>query len=231
MRKFAFVAAAVATFALGGAAQAATNLIINGSFEANAVSGNFLPSLTGTALTGWTIDAGSIDLLSSANSGGQYPSASGSQSIDLAGSTGTFGNSLYQDFATEAGKIYDFSFVILGSTDNINQQNPYTFTATNTFSNALNPLVVFSTNNVSHPNTDPDWYTISGSFTAASDLTRIRFTDTSTGMVNQGIYLDDVSVTAAVPEPATWGMMLIGFGGIGAALRSRRARKPALATA
>ncbi len=27
---------------------------------------------------------------------------------------------------------------------------------------------------------------------------------------------------STVPEPATWGMMLIGFGGIGAALRSRR---------
>ncbi len=28
--------------------------------------------------------------------------------------------------------------------------------------------------------------------------------------------------TAAVPEPATWAMMLIGFGGIGAAMRRRR---------
>lgn len=29
-------------------------------------------------------------------------------------------------------------------------------------------------------------------------------------------------VPAAVPEPATWALMLVGFGGIGAALRSRR---------
>ena len=28
--------------------------------------------------------------------------------------------------------------------------------------------------------------------------------------------------TSAVPEPATWAMMLVGFGGMGAALRSRR---------
>lgn len=37
--------------------------------------------------------------------------------------------------------------------------------------------------------------------------------------------LDNVSVTAvtgAVPEPATWAMMLIGFGGIGLSLRRRR---------
>src|SRR6476661_1716401 len=32
---------------------------------------------------------------------------------------------------------------------------------------------------------------------------------------------------AAVPEPATWGLMLLGFGGIGMALRRRR--RPALA--
>ena len=37
-------------------------------------------------------------------------------------------------------------------------------------------------------------------------------------------------VKSAVPEPATWGMMIIGFGFAGAALR-RRAPHPALATA
>ena len=33
--------------------------------------------------------------------------------------------------------------------------------------------------------------------------------------------------TAAVPEPATWALMLLGFGGIGMAMRRRR--RPALA--
>lgn len=35
----------------------------------------------------------------------------------------------------------------------------------------------------------------------------------------------------AVPEPATWGMMLLGFGAIGASLRRRRRSLPALAQA
>jgi hypothetical protein len=35
-------------------------------------------------------------------------------------------------------------------------------------------------------------------------------------------------VLGAVPEPATWAMMLVGFGGIGAALRGRRSRAPGL---
>jgi hypothetical protein len=36
-----------------------------------------------------------------------------------------------------------------------------------------------------------------------------------------------VTITAAVPEPATWGMMLLGFAGMGLALRRRR--QPVLA--
>ena len=54
---------------------------------------------------------------------------------------------------------------------------------------------------------------------------------TSTGDytgVNPGLGLNLVG-TAAVPEPATWAMMLIGFGGLGAAMRSRR--RSAAATA
>ena len=35
-------------------------------------------------------------------------------------------------------------------------------------------------------------------------------------------YITSGYATAAVPEPAAWAMMLVGFGGLGAALRSRR---------
>jgi len=38
-----------------------------------------------------------------------------------------------------------------------------------------------------------------------------------------GSFNSTVSITAAVPEPATWGMMLIGFGMIGAVIRRRKA--------
>ena len=34
-----------------------------------------------------------------------------------------------------------------------------------------------------------------------------------------------VSTSTPVPEPATWGMMLIGFGALGGAMRSARSRK------
>ncbi len=44
------------------------------------------------------------------------------------------------------------------------------------------------------------------------------------GYGQQGIAMVNFSIAqdAAVPEPATWAMMLIGFGGIGAAMRRRK---------
>ena len=52
---------------------------------------------------------------------------------------------------------------------------------------------------------------------------------TGGGSVNVGLIevIDhitfDAGVGAVVPEPATWGMMILGFGGVGALLRRRRA--------
>jgi len=42
--------------------------------------------------------------------------------------------------------------------------------------------------------------------------------------------VDNISVAGGVPEPATWAMMLVGFGGLGAMLRANR-RRMASATA
>ena len=46
---------------------------------------------------------------------------------------------------------------------------------------------------------------------------------TSSGF-NDGFKISSLNVTAAVPEPSTWAMMLVGFGAIGVAGRSRRAK-------
>jgi hypothetical protein len=45
----------------------------------------------------------------------------------------------------------------------------------------------------------------------------------ATGAAANNVLLAEVSgVTAAVPEPATWAMMLLGFAGLGFAFRSLR---------
>ena len=40
---------------------------------------------------------------------------------------------------------------------------------------------------------------------------------------------NDLLRVAAVPEPASWGLMLLGFGAIGTAMRRRRREQPTLA--
>ena len=64
--------------------------------------------------------------------------------------------------------------------------------------------------------------------TAAETIANVSFTTTAgIGDVRQ-IRLDEVAV-GAVPEPATWAMMLIGFAGIGMSLRRARRRRGRLA--
>jgi hypothetical protein len=48
-------------------------------------------------------------------------------------------------------------------------------------------------------------------------------TQDTTFQVDGAFALDHVDITAGVPEPAAWGLMLLGLGGAGAALRRRRA--------
>lgn len=70
-------------------------------------------------------------------------------------------------------------------------------------------------------------------FTTASNVSANLFitNDTSYRVNTQGAGLltglvtanATVAATPAVPEPATWGMMLIGFGAIGASMRRRKA--------
>ena len=56
----------------------------------------------------------------------------------------------------------------------------------------------------------------------------IQFQGLSTGPDNTA-FIDAVGLHTAVPEPATWAMMIVGFGGIGAMIRNRRRQPLALA--
>lgn len=63
---------------------------------------------------------------------------------------------------------------------------------------------------------------LSISFNAlAQPITRFTFISTNGGTLNTGI--DNVAITA-IPEPATWGLMIGGFALAGAAMRRRTAR-------
>ncbi|QTD55485.1 PEPxxWA-CTERM sorting domain-containing protein [Parasphingorhabdus cellanae] len=54
----------------------------------------------------------------------------------------------------------------------------------------------------------------------AGNIDQLNFTLTANGT---SVNLDNINVSAAVPEPATWAFMILGFGAIGGALRRRKA--------
>lgn len=61
--------------------------------------------------------------------------------------------------------------------------------------------------------------------TGYTGITRLRISSTDLG----GVVYDDFAFSAsnAVPEPASWAMLLIGFSGLGAVFRRRRGLAPA----
>jgi hypothetical protein len=73
--------------------------------------------------------------------------------------------------------------------------------------------------------------TISGAFSStAGGNFSIRALNGLLAPSGNDFALDNISVAAGVPEPATWAIMLIGFGGLGVAMRAKRGRQ-ALASA
>jgi hypothetical protein len=95
----------------------------------------------------------------------------------------------------------------------------------------------------------PDFHTSGGAFpevqfeglSALSSLSGVGFDGysaitiknngmaTGTVEVNAGTVEVPLFAAVGIPEPTTWGLMILGFGGIGALARGRRRSQPALA--
>lgn len=61
-------------------------------------------------------------------------------------------------------------------------------------------------------------------------LNATQFTFTASGLNNRASFDNfSVNAVAAVPEPGTWAMMLVGFGAVGASMRRRRTQLTAIA--
>lgn len=211
-----FVAAILATAAFAGNAHAA-NLIGNGSFEsglANLGSFTTLSSGDSTSIANWTVSAGTIDYI-----GSYWAASDGVRSLDLAGCCAVPG-AISQTFATVAGNIYQVSFDLWANPDG---NAPYPRLA---YANTGGVDILFSSPG-GGSNAAPAWVTKTFTFTASGPMTTLTFkgdaaSSTGSAGVAYGAALDNVSVTA-VPEPATWAMMIAGVGLVGASMRRRRA--------
>lgn len=202
MKQMAFAAALCAALATG--AQAA---VVNGSFEdPGTLDGNWATYGAGSsALSGWTINSGSIDLIND-----YWEHSDGDYSINIdGGAPGTISQMLT---GLVVGRSYLLAFDMAANTDGPNDVVGVTASVGRNFQS-------FAFDGTSQSRSDMGWITYSLGFTAATESMLLSFaSDSPSGYY--GAALDNISVTAAVPLPAS-GLMLLGALG-GLALRARK---------
>ncbi len=228
------VSAVTFAAALAGPSNAATNLI-DATYGAGAGSfelGLFTPrgpgldnfqSLTGpsTTVTGWTVGGVGVDWLSSPD----YAAHDGVHAIDL----GYFDNgagTITTSISTVIGATYSLSFLAAAVPGYPSYTNAGHVSAGSLWNQAFAPA--FSD---PHDFAHQVYEDYAFSFTALNSTTSISFS-ADTISTSYGPVIDQVSVSllsspGGVPEPATWALMILGFGAIGCvARRSRAAAKP-----
>ena len=250
------VAAATLAVLPATAAVSPANLVTNGDFETVGVSGNFQFGANGTTganqLTGW-YSPGGYNLLFHSNTattqsavGQYYSSGAGREFLNAATASPTGGNFVALDgdagFASPmyqqingltVGQVYTLSFYYAAGQIASRVGGPVTESITAGFGTDLNHMQIFTTPTLTVTNPASSfsgWSLASTNFTATATSQFLGFLSNGTPSGQPPVaLLDGVKLTAAVPEPASWAMMIGGFGFIGAALRRSRHAKVALA--
>jgi hypothetical protein len=203
---FAFRAALVGLL-MAAAPASATNLLVNGDFEDASFGGTATYYNIGgsgadnpvPAGWGWTVPVNNVDIIANGVYTPFLPTG-GAYNLDLVGYDST--GAISQTFATVLGKTYvlslDFTQNGSGRTADVVLDSTTLTTLTGTGS----------------------WQTWTTSFVGTGSPTTLTISEVIGGN-SGGIVLDNISVTA-VPEPATWAMLITGFGMVGYGLRRRR---------
>lgn len=208
---------AVGALALTPITALSAQVVQNGGFENPAVSPPCCNTAPPAVIPNWTVGTGNTNVvIGTYGSTNGNLAAEGNQYLDLVGQGGT--GSIYQDLSTMIGQTYLLTF---DYSHNLFTPSSATSASASVDVGDLFDIIMHSTGDTSNL----DWQLYSNVFTATDTTTRLTFTNL-TGGTNEGVFLDAVSAVA-VPEPGTWAMMLLGFGGIGLAMRRRR--RPALA--
>ncbi len=204
MRTMIFAAAALALPAMPAYAAS----FINGGFESGLDNvGQFttLNSGDSTSITGWTVGGSGVDYI-----GTYWTPNEGARSIDL---SALGAGSLAQTFDTVAGKSYRVSFYLAGNPAGA----PLIKTAR--VSASGNAASDYSFDETGFSLSNMGWALKSYDFVAGAG-TSTTLTFASLNDTPYGPALDNVSISA-VPEPASWALMIAGFGFAGASLRRR----------
>lgn len=228
------VAAVAAGLAFAGSANAATNLLTNGSFE--------------NGLTGWTLVTNGVGqgysptvVITTDGVGRGYPNGAFGEGViadnapgPFAGDGGTkaayFSSDLGNESLTQLVNLttgwYEVGFDAYLPANGFNNPNDATFTAkVGTYTWA--PVLLKGTA------TGPqNWQHYSATVFVSPDQVGVptAFSFAANGYPAVDVLIDRVYITtAAVPEPTTWALMILGFGSVGAMLRNQRRRQVATA--
>jgi hypothetical protein len=235
MRRSLVALATLSFLASASAASAQVNENFNNEGNANSMlnwagNGNITPI------------GGTIDLVRNGEFGITCFGNTGS-CVDLDGSTRDGGGGITSSFMFNAGDLVTLMFDLSGNQRNATTDSfsaGFTFGGLTQIANytllgtwGVANIGGFNTTGISTSsaiagNTGFSSYGLRFRALTAGSLTANVSTSSND---NVGPILDNFSLTiAAVPEPATWGFMILGFGLVGGALRRRRtlAFRPAL---
>jgi len=184
-------------------ASAATNLVVNGSFEEGVNISNGYAVFS--SFKGWTSSSHGIEV----RDNWEGIAFQGTKFVEL---DANFNSDMFQVLSTTMGQNYTLSF---NFANRINVDASSNGLAWSLDGSNWNSLITPATNNT---NTHA-WQSFTISF-VAGDLTKLSFraTGTSDGL---GSSLDSISVTSAVPEPQTYALMLAGLGLVAGIARRR----------
>lgn len=222
------ILALATTLVVAGSAQAA-EFVANGNFIKLSRGPGGLTGSAKTTATGWTTSGYNFVFQNgnTTESGVSMWTASnhGSNTWDGTAPSGNF-VAMDGDYKTGAmtqtitgltvGKVYSFTFNYAYA-----QQEGFT-------GDTIQHLIVgFGNSSFTTPNYDlasksfSGWSTYTGTLTANATSEVLSFLAYGNTPVPPFALFSNVSITGSVPEPATWAMMLVGLGVIGAAARRR----------
>lgn len=234
MKTIFSLAMIASSLVVGAAPSSATNLVVNGSFEGGSfVGGSFgfstaqqvLPG-DSTTLPGWTTSGSELAWDQNGQAG--IVSQNGNYNLDLTGFFDTPGSyaTVSQTLSTIAGGVYHLSFY----GGNYLPQGATAAAIVATAGNASQTFLIPATSIPDAGNSS--WTNFGFDFTAVSSATVLSFGGNNPGGSHPTfIGLDNVSVSflhgpvGSVPEPASWALMIMGFGLVGATMRSGRASR------
>jgi hypothetical protein len=224
MKRLLCLAASLGVLCAAQPAAAATNLIQNGGFEEKVTTSNYQTIRTNREPLdfGWSVN-NSVDVvnLDGFYGGDPDPVGGGTYALDLVGDGADGG--IYQSFNTEIGKTYRLTFDYA--------HNPYIQGASMQFGVSSTGGLAFSRSLSASGSSESgmNWQTFTIDFVANRSQSTLFFYNTAGGD-RTGMYLDNIAVidptepgpVGGIPEPATWALMIGGFGMAGATLRRKR---------